>query len=42
MAATVTSERLYTFEEYIELERTSPVRHEFVRGHRFAMAGGSA
>ena len=30
-----------TFDEYLELERTSPVKHEFVDGQLFMMAGGS-
>jgi Uma2 family endonuclease len=30
-----------TVEEYLELERTSAVRHEFVAGHVYVMAGGS-
>ncbi|MFZ5991235.1 MAG: Uma2 family endonuclease [Deinococcota bacterium] len=30
-----------TFEEYLELEARSPVRHEFVDGYLFAMAGGT-
>ena len=30
-----------TFEEYLEFERTSPEKHEFVDGQLFMMAGGS-
>jgi Uma2 family endonuclease len=30
-----------TFEEYLEFEKTSEVRHEFVDGFVFAMAGGT-
>ncbi len=31
----------YTFAEYVELERTSEVKHEYVNGEIFAMAGGT-
>mgnify|MGYP002619913522 CR=1 FL=1 len=31
----------YTFEEYVALEETSPVKHEFLDGEVWAMAGGS-
>jgi Uma2 family endonuclease len=31
----------YTFEEYVDLEETSPVKHEFLDGEVWAMAGGS-
>lgn len=31
----------YSFLEYLELEETSPVKHEFMDGHVWAMAGGS-
>ncbi len=31
----------FTFGEYAELEETSTVRHEFLDGHVWAMAGGS-
>ncbi len=31
----------YTFEEYVELERSSPIRHEFLAGEIYAMAGGT-
>lgn len=31
----------YTFDEYVQLEETSPVKHEFLDGNVWAMAGGS-
>jgi Uma2 family endonuclease len=31
----------YTFREYIELEELSPVKHEFLDGEVWAMAGGT-
>lgn len=31
----------YTYREYLELEETANVRHEFLGGEIFAMAGGS-
>ncbi len=31
----------HTFDEYVRLEETSPVKHEFLDGHVWAMAGGS-
>jgi Uma2 family endonuclease len=31
----------YSFREYLELEETSPVKHEFMDGHVWAMAGGT-
>lgn len=34
--------RQSTFEEYIELEEHAEVRHEFVDGYMFAMAGGTS
>lgn len=37
----VGSERRYTVEDYFSVEECSPVRHEFVAGQIFAMAGGS-
>ena len=33
--------QLFTFEEYLALEAGSPVRHEFLQGLVWAMAGGS-
>ena len=30
-----------TFEEYVAFESTSDVRHEFIDGNLFVMAGGS-
>lgn len=37
----VETKRLYTVEEYLELERESHEKHEFYKGELFAMAGGS-
>jgi Uma2 family endonuclease len=31
----------FFFDEYLALEETSPVKHEFLDGHVWAMAGGS-
>ena len=31
----------YSFREYLELEEMSPVKHEFIDGHVWAMAGGT-
>lgn len=31
----------FTFESYVELEETNPVKHEFLDGQVWAMAGGS-
>jgi Uma2 family endonuclease len=35
------SDKIYTVQEYIAFEETSPVRHEFYKGKLYAMAGGS-
>lgn len=32
----------FTTKEYLHLEQTSPIRHEFVAGYLYAMAGGSS
>ncbi len=31
----------YTYAEYVALEEHSPVRHEFIGGEIYAMAGGT-
>ena len=31
----------YTYEEYLEIERRSDVRHEYLQGEIYAMAGGT-
>lgn len=36
------SREMFTKEVYLKLEQTSPVRHEFVGGFLYAMAGGSS
>ena len=36
-----TCKHIYTPEEYLELEQTSDIRHEYFAGEVFAMAGGS-
>jgi Uma2 family endonuclease len=36
-----TTDKKYTVEEYFELEKTSPVRHEFVHGSLIPMTGES-
>ncbi|MDX1940745.1 MAG: Uma2 family endonuclease [Saprospiraceae bacterium] len=36
-----TSEKIYTVEEYFELEKTSEIRHEFVYGKLIPMSGES-
>ena len=41
MAEPAVPNRLMSLEEYLEFERNSPVRHEFVGGHVYAMAGGT-
>ena len=35
------AQRHYTLEDYLSVEETSDVRHEFVDGEIFAMAGGT-
>ena len=42
MSAHPQYKRLYTVEEYFELEEKSDIKHEYYRGEIFAMAGGSA
>jgi Uma2 family endonuclease len=32
---------LWTVEQYLEMERWSPIRHEFIDGYVYAMAGGT-
>lgn len=32
---------LWTVEQYLEMERQSPIRHEFIEGYVYAMAGGT-
>ncbi len=39
--ATYPNARYYTLNEYLALERQSAIKHEFVGGRIFAMAGGS-
>ncbi|GGD54034.1 hypothetical protein GCM10011514_17780 [Emticicia aquatilis] len=41
LTETLAEERLYSVEEYFELEKTSEIRHEFVNGKLFAMPGES-
>ena len=41
MIATVEKERIYTVEEYFELEKTSEIRHEFVHGKLIPSNGQS-
>jgi Uma2 family endonuclease len=36
-----TAEKIYTVEEYLELEKTSEIRHEYVYGKLIPMAGES-
>jgi Uma2 family endonuclease len=38
---TLSPRHRYSFEEYLELEEASPVRHEFYTGEIYAMAGGT-
>lgn len=35
----ITTQKRYSLEEYLELERASELRHEYVDGHLVAMAG---
>ena len=42
MSAHPQLKRLYTVEEYFELEEKSDIKHEYYRGEIFEMAGGSA
>ncbi len=39
MAAPTQQQRLLSVEEYLSLERESPVKHEYVRGMIYALAG---
>lgn len=39
--ATSTRRLHYTYEEYLALEEESPIRHEYLDGEIYAMAGGS-
>lgn len=41
MNQVIISHKIFTVQEYIEFEETSPVRHEFYKGKLYAMAGGS-
>ena len=36
-----TSHHRYTWSQYLDLERDSPIKHEFLDGEIFAMAGGT-
>jgi Uma2 family endonuclease len=38
---TVSARQAYTFAQYVELDAESPVKHEFLQGNVWAMAGGS-
>ena len=40
MAQTLTKQRLMTVEEYLAFEERSKIRHEYIDGEVFAMAGG--
>ena len=42
MVAGETKRRRMSVEEWRELERTSEVKHEYIDGHVYAMAGGTA
>jgi Uma2 family endonuclease len=39
--STVPQKRLYKLDEYLDLEKSSPEKHEFYRGEIFLMAGAS-
>ena len=39
--ATVLPDRTYTEAEYLQIEAASPLKHEFIGGRVFAMAGGT-
>lgn len=39
--STAIGKKKYTYEEYLQLEKDTEVRHEFWNGEVFAMAGGS-
>ena len=41
MVRALHTDHLLTYEEYLEFEETSDVRHELVDGHLYAFAGGS-
>lgn len=41
MANPIINKTYHTFEEWIELEEVSSVRHDFYFGEIFAMAGGT-
>lgn len=41
MAERATPNQMMTVEEYLEFERNSPVKHEYVGGHVYAMVGVS-
>ena len=41
MTAAVLTEKIYSIEEYFELEKHSDIRHEFVNGKLYAMPGES-
>ena len=41
MNQAIVSDKIFTVQEYIEFEETSPIRHEFYKGKLYAMAGTS-